>query len=469
MAGDDPISLDALAMLVVPLASPWPQPEPDYLCWHRWEEAYGQVCGLDSDQRSAHKESPFKRYPGSEWSYFNPHVERLLFPRHGDRGERWICCPDELWLCASWRRNDPQLWARIDLLERLTVPDRPDSAFGLLHLSLEPGEEEAPADRLLWWAWAIRSRFRPSPYEAPHFELRHRDAGTELTGKRPLRDLVERTLGAPHPDLERRLFTAIMATCPRECADLEAQSRWRRAMARRRPRFITETEDGSPSSRGKDEEQTAQLGRVSALVMGDGAFLTQADPLTRDDARNFRSYWSESLLTGVIQHESLEHFQGRLASIGSPVKPDIEPLYRAWLEFRNLIWWSQLSNSTSMPQELLFRLRAERGTERLFTDLEGDLATYSAQRRAIVEEQQARALGNLQVGGAGIVILSPLLAIVGLSGAHGRALAAAIAASLLIAAAVAALVYWRLILRHKPADTESPGDRLPVSQGRDSG
>lgn len=448
MAGNERLDLDALALLVVPLDSP--RAESDYLRWHRWDEAYGQACGLDSNEGFAHEVSPFKRYPVNEWHYFNAHVERLLFPRGEDQGERWICCPEDLYLCASREREEPKHRARIDLLECLTIPRRADCAFGLLHLSLEP-DELGQEDHPLWWAAAIRSPFRRSTVARPHLELRHGGAGTELKGRRPLRDLVERTLGTPHHDLERRLYTAVMAPCPAGCEDAEDQAHWRRTLARRG--WTIRPEDRELFDGDRERQQTARFGRVTALVRGEGAVLTQTDPLTVNDARNFRSYWSESLLTGLLQQDSLEHFQDRLAKIGSPVKPDIERLYRAWLDFRNLIWWSQLSTSSAVPQELLFRFRAARGTERLFTDLEGDLATYSAQRRSIVEGKQAVALVNLQAAGAAIAVLGPLLGIAAVIGARGGILAIWLVVSLLVAIGAGVLVHWQLQPREELPDT----------------
>lgn len=437
MARDVPIGAEALAVLVVPLQST--RVEQDYLRWHPWDGAYGEPCGLDSDRRYAHEESPFKRYPGSEWPYFSPHVERLLFPREAGSGERWICAPEDLYLGASWKRDDPKHWARIDLLECLSVPDDEDFAFGLLHLSLEPSEDPPEPDHPLWWTWAIQSCFRRSPFQCPHFELWHDETGTELKGKRPIRELVERTLGTPRSDLERRLFTAIMVPCPLGRTDAESQAEWRLAMANGRSKVMPDGD--APLDPGEEMEQTAAAGKGPALVLGDCTVLTQVGPLTREDARNFRSYWSESLLVGLLQQESLERFQDRLAKLGSPVKPDIEPLYHAWLDFRNRVWWSQLATSSSIPQELLFRLRNVRGTDRLFTDLEGDLATYSAQRRIVVEDQQAAALVNLQVAGAAVVVLGPLLGIIALTGARGLSLAILVVTAVIFSILVAAGVW----------------------------
>lgn len=365
----------------------------------------------------------------------------------GDAGSRRLCCPDELSLCASWERDEPKHRAGIDLLELLTVPGREDCAFGLIHLSLEPEDEDTDP---LWWTWAIRSKFRRSTVEYPHLQLCQGEECTDLKGRTPLRELIELTLGPPRADFEQQLFTAVMAPCPAGCDDDE-QAEWRRAIAKRAWTFPLD-EDRRQSDPSEEEEQTVRLGKVTALVRRDAAVLTNAGPITKGDARNFRSYWSESLVAGLVQHDCLESFQGRLAGIGRPVKPDIEPLYDAWLDFRNLVWWSQLSTATPVPQKLLTRLRAVRGTERLFTDLEGDLATYSAQRRSIVEDAQAAALRNFQVGGAGIAILAPLLAIVALTDAHGAELRNMIIGSVLVAALVAIFAYLPLRPRSRRAD-----------------
>jgi hypothetical protein len=437
MGQDDPLRADALAVLAVHLASRATAAESRR--WHRWHESFGEPCGFEEDRSFAHESPPFKKLP-NEWPYFNAHVEQLLFPRGEGEGERWVCCPEDLTLVARPPGGPPYV-TRIDLLERLTVPGRQDCAFGLLHLSLEPGDEEPGADDLLWWARAIRSAFRNKRWR-PQLELHEAGTVTPLEGGTPVRELVQSTLGEPHRDLERRLFGALMLPCPADLGDSESEAQWRRTMAAKLPKM--RPEDAMAADRYRERERAFGFGKTTALVRGDGAVLTQAESLTKADARNFRSYWAESLLVGLVQHDCLEHFQSRLARLGSPVKPDIEPLYRSWLDFRNLIWWSQLAIATDVPQDLLFALRSARGTERLFTDLEGDLATYSAQRRSVVEDKQAAALRNLQVGGAAIVVLGPLLAIVAMTGESGGTLAALIIASIAAALVFATLAHMLL-------------------------
>ena len=145
-----------------------------------------------------------------------------------------------------------------------------------------------------------------------------------------------------------------------------------------------------------------------------------------------------------MQQECLEDFQRRLAEVGDPLKPEIEDLHRDWLSFRNSVWWSQLSTSTEVPQELVSRLREELGTERLFDDLEGDLATYSAQQHRRAEDRQAEALANLQVYGSGLVVLTTLATIIGLFAASGQARALLVIVAVIASVAVSLFVRAQL-------------------------
>ena len=151
-------------------------------------------------------------------------------------------------------------------------------------------------------------------------------------------------------------------------------------------------------------------------------------------ARNFRTYWAESIIFGLLQQFTLEEFQQRLADFGGNINPRIGHLREDWLKFRNILWWSQLSSSSEIPQELVTRLRNEQGTERLFNDLEGDLATYS-------EYQHQDALANLQIYGSAIVAFGPLAAIIGLIGASGCLLAILLAVAVLVSLVVLLTVH----------------------------
>jgi hypothetical protein len=424
------VKWDALAVLVVRLQSD--QPREGALCWHSWEKSSGaHPHGLpDNIERRSIWDAPFKGLPRpGSWHYFNQHVESLLFPSAGGRGARWICCPQGLYLEFRTEEGGPARRAGVDLLERITTPLEPKQTYGLIHLSLLPTEEEGAPDTLQWGK-GVSTTFR-RVYEK--FELDLTDGGrrTKVADGRPVRALVSELFGDPDDSLERSFYTVYMAQCPPGLLsdeDEEGQKEWRRALAQRRPEMRPLSRDGGDEDR--DARQTLRISaRVSALVMGRGTAFSLEEPITGSYARNFRSYWAESIVYGLLQQYSLEEFQQRLADFGAHIDPRIGRLREAWLKFRNVLWWSQLSASSEIPQELIARLRNEQGTERLFSDLEGDLATYS-------EYQHQDALANLQIYGSAIVAFGPLATVIGLLGASGRLLGILLGAAALFALVV---------------------------------
>lgn len=427
------IDCDALALLVVRLDSD--RPSDGELCWHPWDEAVGAEPHGLSEVAPLNPTScpPFKRFPGDDdWPYFNAHVNQLLFPPGNERGARWLCCPDDLFL-DLYRQDGPSRRARVDLLERVTTPLKPGCTFGLIHLSLERiAEAEAPDS--LWWGWAIRTnlRRRREPLQMALGEK-------TLVPARPIRALVEELFGDPHRYLEQSLYTVLMAEYPPPGDVPTDEQAWRRALAKRRG--SAKVKVWSRQYQDKEDRQTVHYAGATGLILGKCTAFTVTGPIDGTYARNFRSYWSESILFGLLQQECLEDFQRRLAEVGDPLKPEIEDLHRDWLSFRNAVWWSQLSTSTEVPQELVSRLREELGTERLFADLEGDLATYSTQQHRRAEDTQAAALANLQVYGSGLVVLTTLATIIGLFSASPQA------RLLLVAVAVAASVAVSLFVR----------------------
>jgi hypothetical protein len=266
--------------------------------------------------------------------------------------------------------------------------------------------------------------------------------------------------GDPDPSLERTFYTVYMAQCPTDLvSDQQGQREWRRALSQHRAETRPRVRDGSDEER--EARQTLRIGNgASALVLGRGAAFSLEAPLTGAYARNFRSYWAESIVFGLLQQYSLEDFQRRLADFGARFSPGIARLRKDWLKFRNVLWWSQLSGSSEIPQELVSRLRNEQGTERLFTDLEGDLSTYS-------EQQHQEALANLQIYGSAIVAFGPLATIVGLVGATGRLLAILLGASALFALAV--LLTVRVQLKGWPPRISAWKGRLRGYLGRTRG
>jgi hypothetical protein len=435
---------DALAVLVVRLESSTP-PSKD-LRWHPWEHAAG--AGTDSlpveINNNSTSESPFKRVPrDGGWSYFNDHVEQVLFPRENAKGGRWLCCPSEMHLEFVVRNGRPTRIARVDLLERLTSPLEIGCTFGLIHLSLQPCRE-ADAPDTLEWARAISSPFRH--YRGwSKLDLVRGKERTSLAVPRPIRALAESVFGDPDPNLERSLYSVLMAQCPADCrANSKEEGEWRRALAKRRYKVMPPSDDDLDASE-HERRQTDRFAATTSLLLGRNATFTLSEAIDGEYARNLRSYWAESIVFGLLQHDSLEEFQRKLAAIGNPLDPEVQALRHSWLKFRNVLWWSQLAVSSGIPQAMLKRLRNELGTERLFTDLEGDLATYS-------EQQQAEALANLQIYGAPFVVFAALVTAIGLFDFTDRQLASLIGASLLVAIVASLFVRVKLKGRFKPID-----------------
>jgi len=426
---------DALGLLVVRLDSDTP-PKGE-LCWHRWDRAIGaQEHGLPADigiGSNSTSKAPFKRMPKEGgWGYFNSHVERVLFPPASETGARWLCCPDEVFVEFAEKAGGPRRRAQIDLLERVTSPIDGGSTLGLIHLTLCPANDPK-APTTLRWARAITSLFR-QPYERFELNLLRKGERFDLAVRNPIRELVEDLFGDPNPELERSLYTVLMARCPPECEDVQHERDWRRALAKRRNKAAPPRPDESE----RETRQTIQLAGATGLLLGRSAAFTLREPIDGEYARNLRSYWAESIVFSLMQQNGLEEFQRRLAAIGDPLNPAVQPLRRDWLRFRNLLWWSQLSDSREIPQQILARVRNELGTERFFTDLEGDLATYS-------EQQQAAALANLQIYGAPFVVFGTLITAIGLFDVTKRLLAVLIVASFLTA--IFAMLFVRAKLK----------------------
>ena len=436
---------DAHALLIVRLKSD--RPVAGDLCWHPWQEARrGTPHGLPEDPGTPQEpEEPFKSLPDeSDRAYFNAHVERLLFPGEKDAGARWICRPDELYLDLEPAKGSLRT-TQVDLLERLYLSHDGGCAFGLIHLSLLPADTDDCPDTL-WWARAISSTYRRK-YEWFSYSLSDGERCVDLTDGRPVRALVTELFGDPDDALERSLYSVFVASCPEELVgDPAGQRRWRRALAKRLPRADLDTPNGTDIER--EDRQTLRLAEAQALVLGEGAALTLERSIGTSYVRNLRSFWAESLLFGLLQQYSLEEFQRRLADFGDPLNTGVEQLRRDLLRFRNILWWSQLSNGSEIPQELLSRLRNEHGTERLFTDLEGDLATYSDYQHQDAEDRQARALRNVQTFGSGFLVAETFLTGVGVAGVSGCLLWVLLLAAVLLGVGVAVLVDW--LLHEKP-------------------
>ena len=258
---------DALAVLIVRLGAE--VPSSGELRWHRWHEVYGaSEHGLQSGSRPQDS-SPHKQLPTPDRSsYFTPHVQRLLFPLPRPsstvvtNSERWLCCPTDLSLDIGWNRDNPRR-ARIDLLERLSIPLAPSYSVGLIHLSLQADAERNEASTLQWGS-DLRKTFTQSG--RPHFTLTRESREQALDGRRPLRALVIELFGDPHVEMERNLYTIFFAKEPVELpaggVDRETYvAGWRRALAR----GSRHTEEGIQAEQRDPQKAAAQHANIGAI------------------------------------------------------------------------------------------------------------------------------------------------------------------------------------------------------------
>ena len=355
---------DALALIVVRLNTT--EPQPGDLCWHPVHDAVGATPHGLSRRAADNPRSrePFRRYPNGDGTYFSPHVARVLFPPDGSR---LVCCPDDLYLDIA-QIGKPTRTARIELLERVTTPLDMGGTFGLVHLSLCPLDrkaldDETEAPGTLSWASALRTTHL-KPTNPLSFYLCRGEEAKKL-GDRPLRRLVEEVFGDPHPHLDRHFYTALMASYPDEerFEDPALQREWRHALAIRSYRLSADRKD--PFEMKREDGQTIRIADADALVLRTCAVLATLKPIDGVAANNFRSFWAESLVFGLLQQSYIGQFQEHLAEIGALPHKETEKrlgsLHDSWLSFRNLLWWSQPSSSSDLPRELLKLLRDAQG------------------------------------------------------------------------------------------------------------
>jgi hypothetical protein len=375
--------------------------------------------------------------PGSRSAeYFNPHIEALLLPRPGGDdpdARRWVCRPDDLHLELMRHGREPAGRARIDRLERLTLPLESDRSVGLIHLSL-PADAVEDEEHLLWWNRGLSGFARA---QGPSRYALRGDLDAVLQGKRPLRALVEQLFGDPADDLDRRLFVLAATTNPPSVVGEQAVGRneaWRRALA-----SGEEGDWSSPAKRQAGLAANVSLGGDQGIVVhATRAGYSRPGVLNAKAIHNLRSCWGDALLVGLLQHDRLEDLQADLARFGrTPATKDLADLHRRWLAFRNVVWWSQLSRTSAMPQRLLEALRAQLGTEEMFRELDGDFDAYVEHERQTRAEDQADALGRLQYYGAGLATTGTVATLCG-----GGVLSAAAAVG--TGLAVGGFVRWRL-------------------------
>lgn len=374
--------------------------------------------------------------------YFNPHIQSLLVPPvDGDdpAARRWVCAPANLHLELTLQGADrAPARARVDLLERLTLPLESDRSVGLVHLSLSADAIDDERD-LLRWNRALRG-YRP--WQSPTTYALTGDIATAIDGNLPVRGLVEALFGDPADDLDRRLFVVAATADPAPAATGDEPGRaaaWRRGLATCvSGRWATEDH-----CRAGIAANVSLGGGQGIVIEATRAAFSRPGGLDAPAVRNLRSYWIDCLLVGLLQHDRLEDLQAELAQLGrAPADDDLAELHRRWLAFRNVVWWSQLSRTSAVPQRLLEALRAQLGTDEMFRELNGDFGAYVEHDRQTRAEEQALALSRLQYVGAGIATTGTIATVVPLLGGHGR-----VNAGLAVVAVVAGLIASWLVRR----------------------
>jgi hypothetical protein len=440
--------MDAVAVLIVRLAGS--APSAGELTWSRWDDLAGHAsAGIEPQAwEKAHQRHPYKKLPGAS-PYFMPHVERALFPPQADAaggGGRWISCPRGSWLDVT-SIDGTRRRSSIDLIERIATPLEHSGSIGLIHLSWTSPDRDNPEEALRW-ASDVRTTFAQGP--RPHFELSG-ELTSGLPGRRPVRSLVQRLFGDPADDMDRRLFSVFLV---REPAALTppALRGWQSALARR----WSSIDDGvrlEAEAGEKAARQRRRFGPVDVIVVGSTAtFSTASATFTGKSVRNLRSYWAETIAFGLLQQDGLQRHTSRVAALGvDPSGVEVDRLHADWLTFRNLLWWSHLSSGTDVTQDLIHLLRAELGTEELFSDLQSDFEAYTAHRRQRLEAEHTRAINRLQTWVTATAVLGAVATLAALLSPHGATVIVGVILACLVITAVATLYVRRVLTTPRAA------------------
>jgi hypothetical protein len=363
--------------------------------WSSWSNA-GEVLG-EPAMTAAETRPPYKRYPLDGHAYFAEHVGKALFPPlDAQHGGRWLKHPRGLEL-RLFATDVTTHTLSIDLLEMVKFELPPHLSFGLVHLTFAG---TASTQEMLDCAAILHTRYRePSTIEVPRIELAvaGKAGGEPLVGREPLVALARKVFGTAHVGLSRGAWICAIGAPP---ADVEGEhiAGWRRALAR--GFTLDRAMHAIARDPERNERQTERLGPFTALVLGrSAAFTTNGPPPA--PLYNVRSYWAETLLLAIVQHDYLEGFAVELGELGhDPLGRPVDELYVNWLAFRNVLGWSYLSTSSDVPQRLLKLAHSGLGTEPLREELEHAFATYIAQRQRRSDDAQEASLTALQIYGA---------------------------------------------------------------------
>lgn len=386
---------DAAARLGFTLILRLPDAAQPPSAWATWTHA-ADLLGVAATESPEHW-TPYKRYPIGGHAYFAEHVGRALFPPVGtSRGGRWLHRPVQHRLRVRAAHGEVYDLS-IDLLELVKFDVAPHLAFGLVHLACAG---QPSAQEMLECSAALHERYRePSTVDEPALEITVAGQihGKQVMSREPLAALAELLFGSAHPTLSRRAWVCVVAQRPAEIVEEDAGA-WRRGLAR--GFSLVDAAAAIRNNPERNEHQTVRLGPFTGLILGRSAAFT-SDEMPAAGLYNVRSYWGETLLLAIAQHDYLESFATELAALGQdPLGHRVDELYVRWLGFRNALGWSYLSTTSDVPQRLLKHAHVGLGTEPLREELEQSFATYVAQRQRLSDDAEEAALAALQVYGA---------------------------------------------------------------------
>lgn len=385
-------------------------PPPAGRPWPRWQDAASIVP--QPEYGDPHDDPPFKRYPGTR-QYFSAPAQETLFPARDTSGKsgRWVCRPPD-WSVALDPDGDWEIELGVDLLEIVRVRLAPRVSFGVVHLS---AERELAAERMLATSRAIATRYRPAQEDIPRLAVVDGAERKPLRGSEPLRTLTTALFGDAHEFVTMRAYIFAAAQVPAEVSDDELAP-WRRALGQGHK--LARASRAYQRDPERDQRRTERFGPTEATFYGRSAALTFRDQPT-GSLRNMCSYWSETVLLGLLQHAYVEHYAMRLSELGGvPLSSEVKTLYGEWLAFRNVLWWQQPSFTTDVANKLLRQTHRGLDTRALYAELESSFSTYVEAHRHSAQETESRALRALQVYGAAFAVVGSAAAIMQVAGEH---------------------------------------------------
>ena len=416
--------------------------------WTHWRHAASIVP--QAEHGDPHDDPPFKRYPGRR-QYFSTPAQETLFPAKdlSGRSGRWLRRPADCSVAFDLD-GDREVKLGVDLLEIVRVRLAPQISFGVVHLSVD---SELSAERMLATSRALATRYRPADEETPGLTFLDGSEHTDLAGSEPLGELTAALFGDAHEFVATRAYIFAAAQVPADVGD-EQLAAWRRALGQGHKR--SEAERAHERDPERDWRRTEQFGPTEATFFGRSAALTFRDQPSVS-LRNVRSYWSETVLLGLLQHAYVEHYAVRLSQLGGvPLSSEVEQLYGDWLVFRNVLWWQHPSLTTNVANTLLRHTHSGLDTPALYGELESSFSTYVEARRNRAQELESQALRALQVYGAAFAVVGSAAAIMQVGGARYLHTPVARVAALVGLLTLGALVVWLATLalsrRHRTGE-----------------